>query len=122
MDLVGSSNNPVSGMAIATLLISSAILKATGTVGMKGMVAAISIGSVICIIAAIAGDTFTGFKDRLYRRCNTLHVSRLGELIGASCISYYSWWSTLCLLDAAWGYSVQTELTSTTGNTYEDGC
>ncbi len=33
--LVGSSNNPVSGMAIATLLISSAILKATGTVGMK---------------------------------------------------------------------------------------
>ncbi|MDD6193769.1 MAG: oligopeptide transporter, OPT family, partial [Lachnospiraceae bacterium] len=34
--LVGSSNNPVSGMAIATLLIASAILKATGVVGMTG--------------------------------------------------------------------------------------
>ena len=55
--IVGSSNNPVSGMAIATLLITTMILKATGTIGMTGMVASIAIGSVICIIAAIAGDT-----------------------------------------------------------------
>ncbi len=35
--LIGSSNNPVSGMAIATLLISTMLLKATGTVGTEGM-------------------------------------------------------------------------------------
>ena len=52
--IVGSSNNPVSGMAIATLLITTMILKATGTIGMTGMVASIAIGSVICIIAATA--------------------------------------------------------------------
>ena len=45
--IVGSSNNPVSGMAIATLLITTMILKATGTIGMPGMVASIAISFVL---------------------------------------------------------------------------
>ena len=45
--LVGSSNNPVSGMAIATLLIATILLKASGNIGMEGMVASIAVGSVI---------------------------------------------------------------------------
>ena len=53
--IVGSSNNPVSGMAIATLILTSFVLKATGSTGSAGMLAAISIGTVICIIAAMAG-------------------------------------------------------------------
>ena len=44
--IVGSSNNPASGMAIATLLISTLILKVTGTDGNAGMANAIAIGSV----------------------------------------------------------------------------
>lgn len=55
--LVGSSNNPVSGMAIATLLIATLILKVTGDTGAHGMQGAIAIGSIICIVAAISGDT-----------------------------------------------------------------
>ena len=54
--LIGSSNNPVSGMTIATLLFATVILKVTGTTGLTGMVGAISIGGIICIVAAIAGD------------------------------------------------------------------
>ena len=54
--LIGSSNNPVSGMAIATLLIATLLLKATGTTGVEGMTGAIAIGGIICVIAAIAGD------------------------------------------------------------------
>ena len=60
--LIGSSNNPVSGMAIATLLISTFVLKATGNTGMAGMTGAIAIGSIICVIAAIAGDTSQDLK------------------------------------------------------------
>ncbi|MBQ8494463.1 MAG: oligopeptide transporter, OPT family, partial [Clostridia bacterium] len=60
--LVGSSNNPVSGMAIATLLIATMILKLTGESGASGMQAAIAIGSIICIVAAIAGDTSQDLK------------------------------------------------------------
>ena len=60
--LIGSSNNPVSGMAIATLLIATILLKATGLDGATGMKGAIAIGSIICIVAAIAGDTSQDLK------------------------------------------------------------
>ena len=60
--LIGSSNNPVSGMAIATLLIATMAIKGSGKTGIDGMTAAIAIGSVICIIAAIAGDTSQDLK------------------------------------------------------------
>ena len=59
-------------MAIATLLISTILLKSTGTDGAEGMTAAIVIGGIICIIAAIAGDTSqdlkTGFLLALPRK------------------------------------------------------
>ncbi len=64
--LVGSSNNPVSGMAIATLLIATLILKVTGDVGARGMQAAIAIGSIICIVAAISGDTSQDLKTVIF--------------------------------------------------------
>ena len=48
--LIGSSNNPVSGMAIATLIIATLALKATGTTGTKGMVGAIAIGGVLYLL------------------------------------------------------------------------
>ncbi|MBQ8267517.1 MAG: oligopeptide transporter, OPT family, partial [Clostridia bacterium] len=60
--LGGSSNNPVSGMAIATLLIATVILKVTGADGIAGMASAIAIGSIICIVSAIAGDTSQDLK------------------------------------------------------------
>ena len=69
--IVGSSNNPVSGMAIATLIVTTFILKATGNTGAAGMVSAISIGTVICIVAAMAGDTSQDLKTGYSRRCDT---------------------------------------------------
>ena len=100
--LVGSSNNPVSGMTIATLLVASLILKAAGTVGRAGMTAAIAIGGVICIIAAIAGDTSQDLKTG-YILGATPKKQQIGELIGvlASSIAIGG---VLYLLDAAWGY------------------
>lgn len=80
--VVGSSNNPVSGMAIATLLIASILLKATGMVGIGGMTAAIAISSVICIIAAMAGDTSQDLKTG-YIVGATPVKQQIGELIGA---------------------------------------
>lgn len=60
--LVGSSNTPVSGMTIATLLFVTFILKMSGDTGTHGMVSAIAISSVICILTAIAGDTSQDLK------------------------------------------------------------
>lgn len=100
--LVGSSNNPVSGMTIATLLVASLALKATGMVGQAGMTAAIAIGGVICIVAAIAGDTSQDLKTG-YILGATPKKQQIGELIGvlASAIAIGG---VLYLLDTAWGY------------------
>ena len=95
--LIGSSNNPVSGMAIATL-----ILKATGTTGTAGMIGSICIGSIICIVAAIAGDTSQDLKTGFIVGA-TPKLQQIGEMVGviasSAAIGY-----VLYLLNAAWGF------------------
>ena len=103
--LVGSSNNPVSGMAIATLLFATLCLKATGDVGAHGMVGAISIGSIICIVAAMAGDTSQDLKTG-YILGATPKKQQIGELIGAV-ISAFTIGGVLILLDSAWGFGTK---------------
>jgi len=100
--LVGSSNNPVSGMAIATLLFATLILKSTGEGGPSGMHAAIAIGSIICIIAAISGDTSQDLKTG-YLLGATPKKQQLGEVIGVIA-SALAIGGTLFLLDSAWGF------------------
>lgn len=100
--MIGSSNNPVSGMAIATLLISTMVIKSSGQTGIDGMKAAIAIGSVICIIAAIAGDTSQDLKTG-YLLGATPKTQQIGELIGVVA-SGLAIGGVLYLLDAAWGY------------------
>ena len=100
--MIGSSNNPVSGMAIATLLISTIVIKSSGQTGIDGMKAAIAIGSVICIIAAIAGDTSQDLKTG-YLLGATPKTQQIGELIGVVA-SGLAIGGVLYLLDAAWGY------------------
>lgn len=100
--LIGSSNNPVSGMAIATLLIATFLLKITGSAGPEGMVAAIAIGSVICIVAAIAGDTSQDMKTGFLVGA-TPRRQQIGELIGCL-VSAVAIGAILYLLNAAWGF------------------
>lgn len=100
--LIGSSNNPVSGMAIATLLIATILLKVTGSTGAAGMVGAIAIGSVICIIAAIAGDSSQDLKTGFLLGA-TPKKQQYGEFIGV-CVSAIAIGAILYLLNAAWGF------------------
>lgn len=100
--LVGGSNNPISGMAIATLLFSTMILKTTGNIGIGGMQGAIAIGSIICIIAAIAGDTSQDLKTG-YLLGATPKKQQIGELIGVTASSLVIG-GVLYLLNAAWGF------------------
>ena len=105
--LVGSSNNPVSGMAIATLLIATVILKITGDTGIHGMQGAIAIGSIICIVAAIAGDTSQDLKTG-YLLGATPKKQQIGEMLGVIAAAL-AIGATLYLLDQAWGFG-STEL------------
>ena len=100
--LIGSSNNPVSGMSIATLLIATMLLKATGNSGIGGMIGAITIGSIICISAAIAGDTSQDLKTGFLVGA-TPRLQQIGQLIG-TIISALTIGGVLYLLNQAWGY------------------
>ena len=100
--LIGSSNNPVSGMAIATIIITTILLKVTGTTGTVGMTGAICIGGIICVIAAIAGDCSQDLKTGFILGA-TPKKQQIGEIIGvvasAAVIGF-----VLYLMNAAWEF------------------
>ena len=100
--IVGSSNNPVSGMAIATLLFATFCMKVTGDTGAHGMQGAIAIGSIICIIACMAGDTSQDLKTG-YILGATPKKQQYGELIG-TVVAALVIGGVLVLLDSAWGF------------------
>jgi len=60
--LVGSSNNPISGVTIATILTTALLLAALGVGGAAGPPAAILVGGVVCCAAAIGGDVLQDLK------------------------------------------------------------
>jgi putative OPT family oligopeptide transporter len=60
--IVGSSSSPVSGMTIATLLVTSLILLSFGVSGFQGMITVMSIGTVVCIAVCLSGDIAQDLK------------------------------------------------------------
>ncbi len=60
--LIGSSNNPISGLTLSTLLISAIIMVALGITGPKGIMAVLGIAGVICCSSGIAGDMMQDLK------------------------------------------------------------
>ncbi|MGB5822495.1 MAG: oligopeptide transporter, OPT family [Proteocatella sp.] len=100
--LVGSSSNPVSGMTIATLIITAIAFKATGNDGHAGMIATLTVGAIICIIAAMAGDTSQDLKTGFLLGA-TPRKQQIGELIGAFAAALAIGY-VLILLDSAWGF------------------
>ena len=89
-------------MTIATLAVSTLVLRETGTVGAVGMVAAIAIGSVVCIVAAIAGDTAQDLKTGRILGA-TPWKQQIGEIVGVT-VSALAIGGVLILLHRAWGF------------------
>ncbi len=100
--LVGSSSNPVSGMTIATLVITGIIYKASGTPIQYGMVATLTVGAIICIIASMAGDTSQDLKTG-FLVGSTPYRQQYGELVGAVA-SALAIGVVLSWLNNAWGF------------------
>ncbi|MDR1943523.1 MAG: oligopeptide transporter, OPT family [Synergistaceae bacterium] len=100
--VLGSSNSPVSGMTIATLLITSLVFKMMGKTDHGSMLSVMSIGAIICTIAAISGDMSQDLKTG-YIVGATPRSQQLGELIGVV-FSAAAVGAILKLLDSAWGF------------------
>lgn len=78
---VGVSSNPTSGMTIVTLIGVSLLFYAIGWTDMTGKIAALTIGTVVCVAASIAGDTSQDLKTGFLLGATPKHQQR-GELIG----------------------------------------
>lgn len=100
--LVGSSNNPISGMIIATLLIVTLALKAAGFEGYSGMASAICIGTIVSIVTAMAGDTSQDLKTG-YIVGATPIKQQIGEILGAV-VAAIAIGGIMYLLNSAWGF------------------
>ncbi len=87
--LVGSSNNPISGVTIATLLFTSFVLLFLMGKGELAPAAAIFVGGVVCCAAAIAGDTLQDLKCGALIKATPWKqqvMEFLGVIVGAACI------------------------------------
>ncbi len=60
--IVGSSSSPVSGMTIATLLVTALLLLNFGIKGVEGMVTVMSVGTIVCIAVCMSGDIAQDLK------------------------------------------------------------
>lgn len=103
--LVGSSNSPVSGMTIATLLLTAVIVKVAGISGASGMTASIVAGAIVCIALASAGDMSQDLKTGFLVGA-TPRYQQIAEIIGvlatALVIGYI-----LSMLNTTYGYGTQ---------------
>ncbi len=100
--LVGSSSNPASGMTIATLLATTILVVAAGLEGPAAMLAAITIGAVVCIAVCIAGDTSQDLKTGFLLGA-TPWKQQVSEILGVV-VSALAVGGTVILLNNTYGF------------------
>ena len=81
--LLGSSNNPISGLTLSTLLISSILMVLIGVTGKAGIMGVLGVAGVVCCAAGVAGDMIQDLKVG-HILGGTPWKMEIGEMIGAS--------------------------------------
>ncbi|RME01590.1 MAG: oligopeptide transporter, OPT family, partial [Calditrichaeota bacterium] len=82
--MIGSSNNPISGLTLSTLLIAAILMVGLGVTGMKGVAAVLAIAGVICCAAGIAGDMMQDLKVG-HILGGTPWRMQIAEIVGVIC-------------------------------------
>jgi putative OPT family oligopeptide transporter len=92
--LIGSSSNPISGMTIATLIITCVIFVALGWNDTRYAPVALSVGAIICICAANAGNTSQDLKTGYIVGATPLY-QQIGLAIGVITSAFVIGWTLL---------------------------
>jgi putative OPT family oligopeptide transporter len=100
--LVGVTSNPTSGMTIVTLIGISLIFVGLGWTDALGMATVLTVGTVVCVAASIAGDTSQDLKTGFLVGA-TPFKQQIGELIGAS-TSALAVCASVVILHNAYGF------------------
>jgi len=96
---IGSSNNPISGLTLSTLLIAALLMVSLGVSGRSGVTAVLGVAAVVCVSSAVAGELLQDFKVG-YILGGTPRKIQLAELIAVVVASLVMYWP-LMLLNAA---------------------
>jgi len=89
--LIGSSNNPVSGLTLSTLIVAALLMVALGVSGMGGVAAVLGVAAVVCVSSAVAGELLQDFKVGyiLGGTPRNIQIAELIAVVVASVIMYF---------------------------------
>src|SRR6266481_1904450 len=89
--MIGSSNNPVSGLTLSTLIIAALLMVSLGVSGISGVAAVLGVAAVVCVSAAVAGELLQDFKVGyiLGGTPRTIQIAELIVVVVASLVMYF---------------------------------
>ncbi len=81
--IIGSSNNPISGLTLSTLVVTALLMVALGVKGQEGVAAVLGVAAIVCVAAAVAGEMLQDLKAG-YILGGTPWKMQVGDLIGVA--------------------------------------
>jgi putative OPT family oligopeptide transporter len=93
---IGSSNNPVSGLTLSTLLIAALLMVSLGVSGGKGVAVVLGVAAVVCVSSSVAGELLQDFKVG-YILGGTPKKIQMAELIAVVVASLVMYWPLMLL-------------------------
>ena len=96
---IGSSNNPISGLTLSTLLIAALLMVSLGVSGNSGVAAVLGVAAVVCVSSAVAGELLQDFKVG-YILGGTPRTIQIAELIAVVVASLVMYWPLMLLHEA----------------------
>ena len=100
--MIGSSNNPVSGLTLCTLVIAALLMIAIGVKGTAGVIAVLGVAAVICVSSAVAGEMLQDLKVG-HILGGTPKLMQIGDLMGIV-VSSLALFPVLMILDQAYHF------------------
>lgn len=89
--VIGSSNNPISGLTLATLIIAALLMVSLGATGPGGVAVVLGVAAVVCVSSAVAGELLQDFKVGyiLGGTPKTIQITELIAVVLASLVMYF---------------------------------
>ncbi len=89
--VIGSSNNPISGLTLSTLVIAALLMVSMGVSGMGGVITVLGVAAVVCVSSAVAGELLQDFKVGyiLGGTPRTIQIAELIAVVVASIVMYF---------------------------------
>jgi len=94
--MIGSSNNPISGLTLCTLIIAALLMVAIGVSGLSGIAAVLGVAAVVCVSSAVAGEMLQDLKVG-HILGGTPSKMQIGDFIGIAVASITLYFPLLLL-------------------------